>query len=409
MTTLEEKTKIDITLNNSFNPVLHEYEVVERKGLGHPDTICDAIAEKASRYYSLTCLKKFGRVAHHWFDKVLLIGGESLINFGKGKLSKPYEVIFAGKAALTILGQEIDLYSIQKQACIEVLTSLLHGFIPSEHLIIQSKITDYQGPGRKNSRYRPQLIDDLVDLEDKQLFSNDCNVCTGYAPLTLLEKIVLGIENKLLEKKFKYGESEIGVDIKIVGTRKGSKYHLLVNIPLIADYVSSFEYYTNKKKQLLQKIKEYINLNFSVDAEVEVNPADEGQYVYLTATGTVADTGDVGVTGRGNRLNGLITPMRPMSIEASSGKNPIDHTGKIYGVLSQKIADRIFEITNIPNSVLLSTSKGKLVDKPNEIIISLSTDQKEIPYGIIEKVVHEELGSSNKLSAQFIKEGITLW
>lgn len=34
-----------------------DFELVERKGVGHPDTICDAIAERASSDYSKYCMK----------------------------------------------------------------------------------------------------------------------------------------------------------------------------------------------------------------------------------------------------------------------------------------------------------------------------------------------------------------
>jgi S-adenosylmethionine synthetase len=45
--------------------------------------------------------------------------------------------------------------------------------------------------------------------------------------------------------------------------------------------------------------------------------------------------------GRGNRVNGLITPYRPMSLEAAAGKNPVSHTGKLYNLLAERIAGRI--------------------------------------------------------------------
>ncbi len=59
---------------------------------------------------------------------------------------------------------------------------------------------------------------------------------------------------------------------------------------------------------------------------VHVNTADDikKKSVFLTVTGTSAEMGDDGSVGRGNRCNGLITPNRPMSMEATSGKNPID-------------------------------------------------------------------------------------
>jgi S-adenosylmethionine synthetase len=38
--------------------------------------------------------------------------------------------------------------------------------------------------------------------------------------------------------------------------------------------------------------------------------------------------------GRGNRINGLITPCRPMRLEAAAGKIPVTHVGKIYNVMA---------------------------------------------------------------------------
>ena len=56
-------------------------EFVERKGIGHPDTICDSICESASRELSLYYLSKFGNVLHHNLDKGLLIAGKSKTMF----------------------------------------------------------------------------------------------------------------------------------------------------------------------------------------------------------------------------------------------------------------------------------------------------------------------------------------
>jgi S-adenosylmethionine synthetase len=65
-------------------------------------------------------------------------------------------------------------------------------------------------------------------------------------------------------------------------------------------------------------------------ADIAINAADHlpAGAVYLTVTGTSAEAGDDGEVGRGNRVNGLITPYRPMSLEAAPGKNPVTHVGK---------------------------------------------------------------------------------
>jgi S-adenosylmethionine synthetase len=51
--------------------------------------------------------------------------------------------------------------------------------------------------------------------------------------------------------------------------------------------------------------------------------------------------GDDGQVGRGNRVNCLITPARPMSLEAAAGKNPVGHIGKIYNLLAREVAQML--------------------------------------------------------------------
>ncbi|HXQ67877.1 MAG TPA: methionine adenosyltransferase, partial [Alphaproteobacteria bacterium] len=46
-------------------------EVVERKGLGHPDTLCDMLAEALSLSLSRFYRERFGLILHHNVDKVL--------------------------------------------------------------------------------------------------------------------------------------------------------------------------------------------------------------------------------------------------------------------------------------------------------------------------------------------------
>ena len=88
--------------------------------------------------------------------------------------------------------------------------------------------------------------------------------------------------------------------------------------------------------------------------------------IYLTVTGTSAEMGDDGSVGRGNRCNGLITPNRPMSMEATSGKNPINHVGKIYNLLSTQIAtDCVQKVEGIEEMyVRLLSQIGQPIDRP---------------------------------------------
>src|SRR5450756_525052 len=81
-------------------------EVVERKGLGHPDSICDALAETLSRSLCLEYRDRFGKVLHHNVDKALLSGGRAAPAFGGGSVLAPMNIYLAGRAVINV-GNEV--------------------------------------------------------------------------------------------------------------------------------------------------------------------------------------------------------------------------------------------------------------------------------------------------------------
>lgn len=65
-----------LNINDGYkSPDNNPLEIVERKGLGHPDTLADMLAEKISIAYSQYCIKNFGAVLHHNLDKLNTMGG----------------------------------------------------------------------------------------------------------------------------------------------------------------------------------------------------------------------------------------------------------------------------------------------------------------------------------------------
>jgi S-adenosylmethionine synthetase len=61
-----------------------DVEIAERKGSGHPDTLCDYVTEGISRALSEYYLSEFGCIMHHNVDKALLLGGEAEPDTGAG-------------------------------------------------------------------------------------------------------------------------------------------------------------------------------------------------------------------------------------------------------------------------------------------------------------------------------------
>ena len=400
-----------VIINELKAPKELAFETVERKGIGHPDTLCDAIAEQASRDYSKYFFEAYGRIAHHWFDKVMLFGGEAHIDFGKGELTYPYTVIFAGKAVLQVGSNKIPLENILHDAAAKVLSKTLKDFVPQKHLKTEIRVSDCQGPGQGSQRYRPQSGEELMELDTQNRVSNDCNICVGYAPLTSLEHIVLSLEQELSKGDFKNSFPDTGYDIKIVGTRCQDDIILQVNLPFIASLISN---YTSYKKRVAESefyILNYVKNQFAITPSIEVNPEKLSGRAYLTVTGSVADTGDIGVVGRGNRINGLITPFRPMSIEASCGKNPLDHTGKLYNILAMRLSEDIYQLTSLSNVITVSTTKGKAINKPNFVAVSVKDwDKKRDNYQKeIKQRVTFHLDKIFELSREIIFNGITQW
>jgi S-adenosylmethionine synthetase len=403
---------MDITLHAELtaDPRKGAFELVERKGVGHPDTMCDAISETMSRYYSQFCLLNFGRVAHHWFDKVMLIGGEADIRFGVGRITRPYKLIFAGKCALRVGDVPIPLMELAKRAACDVLARTLTGFDADKHLVTSLEVVDSTGPGRSSARYRPQSNDELPSLDSDDLISNDANILVAYSTPTPLEDLVLFTESLLNGVEYKRLNPDVGWDIKVIGRRAGANLSVLVNVPFLARHITSTHAYNERKQCVTRDLRERLRQRFDVVPELTVNPADVGgAHPYLLALGSAADTGDVGATGRGNRSNGLITPMRPMSIEAPAGKNPVDHTGKLHTLAARDLAQTIATTLNASVEVFIYTAKGSPARQPDHVMINVSRALDIEEQAGVRHAVAAELARMGELSLRVIETGVAMW
>jgi S-adenosylmethionine synthetase len=136
--------------------------------------------------------------------------------------------------------------------------------------------------------------------------------------------------------------------------------------------------------------------------------------IYLTVLGTSAEDGDCGQVGRGNRVNGIIPLNRPISNEAAAGKNPVSHVGKIYNLLTHRMADQIYnELHGIEEVyVWLLSQIGKPVDQPKVIAVQLitkknSSDPKALSMQI-EEVVEKELDDMDSFCKSLVEGKIAV-
>ena len=132
--------------------------------------------------------------------------------------------------------------------------------------------------------------------------------------------------------------------------------------------------------------------------------SEEG--IYLTATGLSAEQGDDGEVGRGNRVNGLITPYRTMSLEAAAGKNPVAHVGKLYNVLAHEMAKAICaEVEGIDEaSVQILSTIGRPVNEPQLVAIQALSAEALVREKTkrVETVAHGYLDRIEEISNRLI-------
>ncbi len=158
----------------------------------------------------------------------------------------------------------------------------------------------------------------------------------------------------------------------------------------------------------IKKLKERVEGVVGKEVEVFINTADskEENSVYITVTGTSAEQGDDGQVGRGNRVNGLITPYRPMSLEAAAGKNPVSHIGKIYNRVANLIAQRVVkEIEEVEESYCYIVSQiGKPINEPQVLDVSVRTkkDIKAIEE-VVRRIAQEELDRMPEVWKGFVE------
>ncbi|MCS7146462.1 MAG: methionine adenosyltransferase [Nitrososphaerota archaeon] len=394
----------------SGKPVSKQYvEIVERKGLGHPDYIIDSVCEAASVALSRYYLENFGRVYHHNLDKGLLVGGRSTPVFGGGTVDEPIYILIAGRATTTVRTPTneyvVPVEKLLKDALRTFIKKNFRFLDPDKHIV-------------SDCRIRPGSADlvKIVEYEKSEVpLSNDTSFGVGYAPFTVLEKIVYSAEREINSPAFKQSLRESGEDCKVMGLRKGDKIHLTIADGIVSHLTPDLDHYISVKEEIRDRILDKaVRMSDGMSVTVDVNTGDlivpnrrEESSVYLTVTGTSAEHGDDGNTGRGNRASGLITPCRQMSLEATAGKNPISHVGKIYNVAAYKIADKIYDEVRVFDEVYvkLLAQIGRRIDRPLMASIQYISGEK-ITSGVkyeVEEIVRYELKNITALTDSILR------
>jgi S-adenosylmethionine synthetase len=377
----------------------HKVEIVERKGLGHPDHIVDSSSEAVSRALAKYYLEEFGKILHHNVDKGLLVGGKAEWEYGGGRVLEPIEIIIAGRAVdkvkvdnekVTVPVNEIAYNAIESE-----IKKLLRFIDVKNHISISTKIR----PGSQ----------ELISTFEKGIYdvplANDTSFGVAFAPFTEAENIALGLELYMNSKEYKGKRPYVGEDIKVMVLRVDDHFDITVAAAFIDRFFSSLSEYLSAKEEVYNDILDYLaKIEINKELNVKLNAADDpdNNKIYLTVTGTSAESGDDGNTGRSNRVYGLITPNRQMSLEAVAGKNPVSHVGKVYNVLAHRISKRIYdELERIEEVYTRILSRiGEPINTPQILNVQLicNRDINEGDKQKINDIIQEEMSKDRLLA-----------
>ena len=168
----------------------------------------------------------------------------------------------------------------------------------------------------------------------------------------------------------------------------------------------ALEAYLTRAQQTLDRITVTIN---TLD-----DPTRGIGGMYLTVLGTSAEGGDCGQVGRGNKVNGVIALNRPMSTEAAAGKNPVSHVGKIYTLLTHRIAAELY--ANVPGLrevyVWLCSQIGQPIDQPLiasvQLILQPGVALAEVE-PTVKHVIEHELATLDNFTARLARGELPVW
>ncbi len=344
-------------------------------------------------------LERLGAIAHYNIDKALLVAGQCAKRFGSGEITRPMELIVGDRATYTVGREPLPVEEVGAAAVDQWVAGHLPGVRAGKDLETRFVLA----PGSE------ELCRIYIGGET-EIASNDTCGASGYAPLSPTEEMVLAVEGYLNSREFKSAFPDTGQDVKVLGVRQAERLALTVAMPLSCLLTSSERAYFARREEVLHALQSrFGSTQFEIEWRLNCldRPGLGTKGVYLTLTGTSAEDADSGQVGRGNRVNGLIAFSRPTGGEAAAGKNPVAHAGKVYSVLSHRLARLIHagcpELLEV--YVHLAARIGEPVDQPWVGVQAILPPGMELAdvEGAISAVVEAEIHRMPEFRAELIR------
>ena len=410
-----------VYVNKKLNIDEEPFEVVETKGKGHPDNICDTLAEKISASYSKYCIDNYGIILRHMIDKLTILGGGSKVKFGGGEMCCPIKVLVNGRFTSRYQNEKIDYFKIVSDTINSYFKELFPMLNIEKDLVIVDNTHHNEGPGvvynndntTLNERVKFFEAHDKLDAlrHNNHNRCNDTSTTVSYYPMSKLEKTVLNIEKLLNSSEYKLKKPWVGSDIKVMGIRKNDIIEITSCVPLISCYIDNLDDYKNRlfelKNDIIIEVRKYFEDN---PIEIFLNTRDDydSNDLYLTLIGSAVESGDEGAVGRGNRSRGVIPFCRKFSMEAACGKNPVYHTGKLFTVIGDVISKKIYEKYNVENVVYCTSRMGDSIDSIWNVSVELNKELSDEVFKEIDLIVKDIIKNHDVITNEIINGKLKL-
>lgn len=394
-----------VAIDQIPTPAAAPVEVVERKGLGHPDTIADALAERMSVAYARHTRERYGAALHHNLDKLYVQGGHARTGLGDFEMTAPTRVVIGGRASSSFGGTPIDYRDLLEQVARDYFATVLPHFDADRWLSFEHATTDRS---RYPTWFAPRDLGDLPELREP--VGSDTVAVTAWWPNTPTEQLVLALERHLNQEGQGPLHPHVGQDIKVMAVRRAQRIDVVVNAAIHPDTARTAALYDDALAALADELAEVAaktipdHLETALRINTQSSNPHQAKRHYLLGSGSCLEFGEEGFVGRGNGASGLIPVHRPKSVEAVFGKNPTYHSGKVYTLYAEQIARLVHEQCRVAASVTIVSGNSDPLREPAHVAVAIDGPCERAQ---VEAIVRVVLAHTDHL-ALAIDEGLLI-
>ncbi|GIH03248.1 S-adenosylmethionine synthetase [Rhizocola hellebori] len=394
----------------AIDPDRAVFDVAERKGIGHPDSLADLVADAFSHRYIRWCQNNIGTIPNHWVDKVNLVGAASEVTFGGFEILKPVDCYLFGKVTAQVGMTEVPVYDLFADAVSAVLPAALGDERVLEHMRLHVNNSSGVAVDHDPQFYRPKTLAGLAHVLKRESVANDTVICVGASRPGLAGTLAMRLESAVTGEGFRATFPSIGTDVKVMVVRDGSELDITACIPFHPEATGSFAHYQTALVEVRDAMSVLVQDLLAADQrghqvtvwDLHLNTKDVPGHGYLAPFGTSLGKGDCGAVGRGNRFSGVIEPLRPSSCEAPSGKNPLHHAGKIYSSLTADAASEIMRRTGVFAEVTVAARNGAPLDDPAYVLVSLDRRANGDAASAVEDCIRTTMATAGQFAQRFL-------